>query len=223
MNGVNETWWQVDFASGVDGWVVQSLVIVVDSGTLLTKNLQVCLPPEFNANLAIPPFDHTPSPDEISTDCSTDRVAPAFAERMAQQLPAGSTCSCRAATFPTEWAAECDAECTDSGGVCLVAGTDPPEPTPDARSTALFATTSVCEVKGEAEVHIADEVKNTSVSGVVHIHGRACRPGEECRVGLSYQLRLGDISIPVRFHEDPKFGELLKAYLPAIRNSPVTP
>ena len=208
LNGVNETWWQVDFDSGVDGFVVQSLIVVLQSGTLLTKDLSVCLPPQFNANLGTPPFDHTPSPAELSDDCSTTRVAPAFAGLTGQQLPPGSSCTCQATTVPTEWVAECDAGCTDPSGVCLVAGSDPPEPTPAALSAALFATTSTCEVTGTAEVHIADEVKNTAVTGVMQIHGRPCPPGENCLVGVSYQLKLADIEIPVRFHKNPKFVDL---------------
>ena len=209
LNGVNETWWQVDFDSGVDGFVVQSLITVLQSGTLLTKDLSVCLPPQFNANLATPPFDHTPSPAELSEDCSTTRVAPGFAALTGQQLPAGSSCTCQATTVPTEWVAECDAPCEDPSGVCLVAGSDPPEPTPAALSAALFATTSTCEVTGSAEVHIADEVKNTAVTGVMQIHGRPCPEGAaDCRVGVSYQLKLADIEIPVRFHKNPKFVDL---------------
>ena len=209
LAGVNETWWRVDFDSGVDGWVVQSLVTVLASDPLLTKDLQACLPPKYNANVTA--FEHTPTPVEITADCSTERVGPAFAERMGPQLPPGSTCTCGAQTFPTQWVAECDAECTDASGVCLVAGTDPPEPTPDALSTALFTTTSVCEVSGDAEIHVADQVVNTSVSGVVHIHGRPCLPGQVCRVGISYQLKLADVSIPVRFASDPKFVDLTVA------------
>ena len=208
LNGVNETWWQVDFDSGVDGFVVQSLIVVLQSGTLLTKDLSVCLPPQFNANLGTPPFDHNPSPQELSDDCST-RVETAFAGLTGTQLPAGSSCTCQATTIPTEWVAECDAGCTDPSGVCLVAGSDPPEPTPAALSAALFAATSTCEVTGTAEVHIADEVKNTAVTGVMQIHGRPCPEGAaDCLVGVSYQLKLADIEIPVRFHKNPKFVDL---------------
>ena len=208
LNGVNETWWEVNFDTGVDGWVTQSRLVLLSSDPLITKDLSVCLPAEFNANLSSPPFAHIPSPDEISQDCSTTRVAPAFAGLTGQQLPPGSSCTCQATTVPTEWVAECDAPCEDPSGVCLVAGSDPPEPTPAALSAALFATTSTCEVTGTAEVHIADEVKNTAVTGVMQIHGRPCPPGENCQVGISYQLKLADIEIPVRFHKNPKFVDL---------------
>jgi hypothetical protein len=66
----------------------------------------------------------------------------------------------------------------------------------------------VCEVSGTAEIHVGDEVQNTSVSGLVQIHGTPCAPGQGCQVGVSYQLTLGDITIPIRFHSDPKFVDL---------------
>jgi len=211
VGGGTVKWWKIQFVSNVLGWTNATSPLsltVLSSDPLLTKDLQVCLPPEFNENLGTPPFEGAPDSAGLTADC-TDRVLPAFAAS-AGQLPPGSTCGCTAAPAVKAWAAECDAPCSDLNGVCLVAGTDPPEPTPDTLSTALFTTTSTCEVSGDAEVHLDDKVFNTSVNGVVHIHGKPCQ-GPECQVGVSYQLKLGDIEIPVRFRTNPVFGELTVA------------
>jgi hypothetical protein len=201
-DGVPETWWQVDFDTDPDGWVIEPSLEVIQS---LVKDLKVCLPPLLNANVD---GGHVPSPEEVIADCSTDRVAAHFAEITGQQLPPDTTCSCTATEVPTQWDSSCDAPCGDPSGVCLVASSDPPQPTPEPLSTALFRPTSLCEVSGTADVQVGDELEHTSVQGVIQIHGRQCAPAENCQVGLSYQLILGDISIPVRFHRDPKFVDL---------------
>jgi hypothetical protein len=222
LNGVEETWWQVDFdAPTQDGWVVQRLITVVSSDVAMTTAIDVCLPPHLNENRA--DFDHSPGATEIANDCSTDRVQPHFSEITGQQLPAGSTCTCAATTVPVAWSASCDADCTDPSGVCTVPGADaPPAPaaavaalaaaavsnTPQPLSRSLFTPTSICEVTGDAEIRIGDEFKTTKVNGVVLIHGAQCPPGQNCLVGLSYQLRFDPISFEVRFASDPKFVDL---------------
>jgi hypothetical protein len=199
VDASNITWWQVDFDTGVDGWVDERFMAVLD--TVVAKSLDVCLPPELNANVG----GTAPSPDDLSNDCSV-RVAADFQATAGPNLPPGSQCKCTAKGTPTEWDTTCDAGCPT--GVCLVAGSDPAEPTPDLLAATLFGATSVCEVSGTAEIHVGDEVQNTSVSGLVQIHGTPCAPGQGCQVGVSYQLTLGDITIPIRFHSDPKFVDL---------------
>jgi hypothetical protein len=205
--GVNETWWQVDFddPTGPDGWVVQGRLEVLETETMLVKELNACLPADLNPNLGA----ETPTPGEIADDCAV-RVANQFATVTGQALPPGSTCKCEATASPTKWDASCNAPCgTGPTDVCLLAGSDPPEPTPDFLPTALFSPTSVCEVTGEADIHIGDEFKRTKLRGIVQIYGRPCVAGQEdCRVGLSYQLQLDPISFSVRFHKDPKFVDL---------------
>jgi hypothetical protein len=46
----------------------------------------------------------------------------------------------------------CDAPCPDCASVCLVPGSDPPDPTPEQVSGALFQPTSVCEMTGDARI-----------------------------------------------------------------------
>jgi hypothetical protein len=205
LGNVTETWWQVDFDTDTDGWVIQQQLTPNDPDPLLVKPLDVCLPPELNANLE---GGHVPTPAEVEADCSV-RVAGQFAAVTGQELPAGSTCTCTATSAPTLWDAGCDAGCADPTGVCLLAGSDPPQPTPDPLSTSLFATSTVCEVPGgEAEIHVDDRVVRTAARGFVQIHGRPCLPGQTCRVGLSYQLTFDEVTIPVRFASDPTFVDL---------------
>ena len=209
LNGVDETWWQVDFATVNDGWVVQRFLTVVQGVSVLAKEIDVCVPPLLNGNLD---GGHKPTVPEINDDCSTDGVARVESQLVAitgQQLPPQTQCTCGVQSDPLPWVAECDAPCSNPTGVCTVAGMDPPTPTPDPLPAVVFATTSVCEVTGEAEIHIPGEgVKFTAARGFVQLHGRPCLPGQACSVGISYQLSMDPISFPVRFHKDPKFIEL---------------
>jgi hypothetical protein len=205
LGNVTETWWLVDFDTETDGWVNQEQLTPNDPTPLLVKPLDVCLPPALNANLD---GGQEPTPAQVEADCSTDRVAVQFAAITKTELPAGSTCTCTATTAPTLWDASCDAGCTDPSGVCLLAGSDPPRPTPDPLSTSLFATSSVCEVLGEAQVHVGDRVVSTAARGVLHIHGRPCLPGQTCQVGLSYQATFDDITIDGLFASDLRLVDL---------------
>jgi hypothetical protein len=213
--GVNETWWQVDFddPTGPDGWVVQGRLQVLETETMIVKELNACLPAALNPNLGAT----APTPGQIADDCAV-RVADQFATVTGQALPPGSTCKCGAQPLPEtkSWDAGCDAPCgtnpTDPNNpdVCLVPGSDPEEPTPDFLPTALFSPTSVCAVSGEAEIHVGDEVKNTNLTGVIQIYGRPCVAGQSnCQVGISYQLALDDIEFEVRFRKNPKFVNLM--------------
>src|SRR5688572_25430782 len=126
IGGVTGKWWRIRFDSSVVGWTnaTSPALTVLSSGPLVTRDLEVCLPPEYNANLGVPPFEVTPDSSDIIADC-TDRVLPAFV-RGAGPLPPGSTCAC-APTLPTPaniyWVSECDAGCNDFNGLCLVAET----------------------------------------------------------------------------------------------------
>lgn len=177
---------------------------MLETETLVVKALDVCLPPHLNVNLE---GGVSPTPEDISSDCSTDRVA-ASPALLGLELPAGSRCACEAKSVPVTWDASCDAPGTDPSGVCLLAGSDPEQPTPDPLSTSLLAPTSVCEVAGEATVTIDDQDFTTAARGVVQIHGRPCASGQVCRVGVSYQLTFDNIVVPVRFHTDPRFVDL---------------
>jgi hypothetical protein len=215
LNGVDETWWQVDFASGADGWVVQSQTSIVTGAPLFAKNFDACLPPAFNTNLA---GGHSPTSAELASDCSTTRIAPDFARHVGT-LPPGATCGCAVTAEATTWAAECDgsAGCTDPStgepSVCTVAGSDPEQPTPDPLAAAVFATTSVCQVTdGTATMSVGGHEPKTQpkLHGFLQIHGRPCPPGQGCQVGLAYQLTADDIEFDsgTIFASDPKFVNL---------------
>ena len=207
LAGVSETWWQVDFDNTtIDGWVVQRFLTVVTGVSVLAKEIDVCVTPVLNENLD---GGHKPTVPELNNDCSTERVLPQLAAITGQQLPPQTQCACNVNSDPLPWVAECDAPCSDPSGVCAIAGADPETPTPDPLPAVVFATASVCEVTGQAEIHIPGEgVKFTPAQGFVQIHGRPCLPGQTCQVGISYQLTMDPISFPVRFHKDPKFIEL---------------
>jgi hypothetical protein len=209
LNGTSETWWKIhwDPATGLqDGWSVQSLLTVVGSDTLVHKDVAACLTPELNANVG-GTFPTTQAP--LDADCSTDRVAPHLAELTGQNLPPGAQCACAVTALPTMWADECDVPCTDS--VCRVSGTDPEQVTAEPLSTALFATTSVCEVSGTATITVKGHEPKTQphIRGLLQIHGRPC-PAAGCQVGLAYQLTADDIEFDsgTIFADDPKFVDL---------------
>jgi hypothetical protein len=204
LDGVDETWWRVQFTN-VTGWVVQKFITVVQPVSILVKDLDVCLPPGLDQN-----NDGTaPAVTDLVTDC-TDRVQPAFMEIFTgQPLPPQTTCQCSLSTNAAlPFTSDCSAECSSPSGVCVVAGSDPEQPTPDPVSAAVLAPTSVCEVTGTAEIHVGDDVVNTNLKGRVQIHGRPCLPGQPCAVGLSYQIDLDPITFAVRFASDPRFVDL---------------
>ena len=206
LNGVDETWWQVNFDNPtVDGWVAARFLTVVTGVSVLAKELDVCLPASFNANIT---DGADPSAAELNDDCSV-RVQSQFATITGQQLPPQTQCSCARQDDPKNWDASCDAPCPS--GVCLLAGSDPPQPTPDPLSAGVFSATTLCEVAGTAEMTVGGRSPKTQphVSGFVQIHGRPC-PGQACQVGVSYQLEAGNIEFDsgTIFASDPKFVDL---------------
>ena len=220
------TWWQVNFDTGVDGFVEQPHIEVLPTEIMTSSTLEICLPPHLNPNHAS--FDHAPSAGELETHCS-ERVLPRFVESVGQELPPGATCTCQTVNTPTTWVNACDGDCPDPPGVCTVPDDDGDSPTPLppgsmvaalAGQTAqtvetaqllpagLLGPTSICEVTGSADLRLGDEFKRTNVTGILYIHGAQCPPGEPCSVGISYDLRLDPITFEVRFHSDPKFVDL---------------
>ena len=206
LNGVDETWWQVNFDNPtVDGWVVARFLTVVTGVSVLAKELDVCLPASFNENLA---GGAEPSAAELNDDCSV-RVRDQLTTITGQQLPPQTQCSCSRQTDPKTWDATCDAPCTS--GVCLLAGSDPPVPTPDPLSAGIFSTTTTCEVSGIATMTVGGRSPKSQpqVTGFLQIHGRPC-PGQSCQVGIAYQLVAGNIEFDsgTIFASDPKFVDL---------------
>ena len=206
LNGVDETWWQVNFDNPtVDGWVVARFLTVVTGVSVLAKELDVCLPASFNENL---PDGVEPSAADLNDDCSV-RVRDQLTTITGQQLPPQTQCACARQTDPKNWDATCDAPCTS--GVCLLAGSDPPQPTPDPLSAGIFSTTTLCEVSGLATMTVGGRSPKSQpqVTGFLQIHGRPC-PGQSCQVGVAYQLAAGNIEFDsgTIFASDPKFVDL---------------
>src|SRR6267143_4106603 len=212
LNGVSYTWWGVDWDDGASGWSIESFLSFPKLVDL--KGFDVCLPPSLNANRGgtTPPATAT-----LANDCTT-RVTPEFQASVAIKgpLPPGAQCGCGVSTVPAPldtlgWVNECDGSCPALSGVCLVMGTDPPQPTPDPVAAGVFEPTSVCQVSGDAEISVGGHTPKTQpkARGLLQIHGKPCQ-GQGCQVGLAYQLTADDIEFDsgTIFASDPKFVDL---------------
>ena len=206
-NGDLVRWWQLqwDMDAYPPGWVREAQLALADQ-TSVSKTAKACLPPDFSPN---------PTISDLQTFCTND-VASAAQVAVSEKLNDAAKYVCQCAAVSTEisrnYDASCDAPCSDPSGVCLVAGSDPPDPTPDPISTGLFEPVSVCEVAGEVDIDISGHkpIKQPMAQGSVQIHGRPCTPGEDCLVGMSYQLTGDDIEFDSGsiFADDPKFVDL---------------
>ena len=218
LAGTPHTWWKIqwDPASGLpDGWSTQSdpdagdFLKVTSSDVMIAKTFDVCVPPNLNGNLQ---GGTAATEDDVKGDCM-GRVKEGLGGDFptGPQLPPGSECGCAETEFSeTAWASECDAGCAIPSGVCLTSNSDPPQPTPEPLSAALFATTSVCQVtRGTATLSVGglEPKVQPSVEGFMQIHGRPCPAGQRCQVGLGYQLTFGEIEFASGsiFIDDPKF------------------
>ncbi len=207
FNGIPETWWKVHFDdTSLEGWVVQKFLALAND--LMNKDAKVCLPAEFNPNLGGSP----PQIADLEALCGDvgDEAQARFNERIMGHF----WCQCEAIASlpPSSYISSCDDPCPDGEDICLVPGSDPPDPTPEPVSAALFQPTSVCEVTGEMQISVDGHEPKTqpAVQGALQIHGRPCPPGVGCRVGMSYQLTSDDIEFDsgTIFASDPKFVDL---------------
>lgn len=217
VNGTTMVWWQVQFDGRPplppgQGWVRQELLTVANE-TLVTKEAKACLPAQFNPYLG--DWD-SPAPtfDDLQAFCGGDVAVEAQAVLYEELAPLGRFL-CQGspqAVLDKNYDASCTVPCTDGSDVCLVAGSDPPDPTPEPLSAALFQPTSVCEVTGLVEISVDGHEPKTqpTAQGVLEIRGRPCPPGEGCRVGMSYRLTGDDIEFDSGsvFASDPKFVDL---------------
>jgi hypothetical protein len=209
------TWWQVQFdgqpllPSG-QGWVREEFLTVANE-TLVSKEARVCLPAQFNPYLG---GSEVPTSDDLQTLCGDAREA-AQAVVNEKLAPLG-VFLCNQGSLQVildkNHDASCSVPCPDGSDVCLVAGTDPPDPTPEPLSAALFQPTSVCEVTGSLEISVDGREPKTqpTARGVLEIRGRPCSPGEECLVTMAYRLTGDDIEFDsgTVFRSDPKFVDL---------------
>jgi hypothetical protein len=211
FNGSPATWWQVRFDASVEGWVQQTLLTPANE-TLVRKEARVCLPPAFNPYLG---GTATPSLSDLQGLCAVDVADEAQATVNQELAPLGRfLCQCEAqsALLAANYDASCGEPCPDGADVCLVAGSDPPDPIPDPMSAALLQPTTVCEMEGGLELLIDGRTPKTqpSVRGTLEVHGRPCSPGEDCSVGMFYQMTGDDIEFDSGsiFASDPKFVDL---------------
>jgi K319L-like, PKD domain len=209
------TWWQVQFDGQQplptgQGWVRQDLLTVANE-TLVGKKAQACLPPQFNPFLG---GTTAPTFDDLQALCGGDAAVEAQAALDEKLAPLGRFL-CQGSPQPAldrNYDASCEDPCPDGKDVCLVAGSDPPDPIPDPLSAALFQPTSVCEVTGQIQLSVQGHQPKTqpAAQGVLEIRGRACPPAEGCRVTMSYRLTGDDITFDSGsiFASDPKFVDL---------------
>ena len=209
-SGTNEVWWQVHFDDGLEGWAPQTNLVVTDgTDIVLQKQLDVCAQPQWDQNR--PEFTGEPTPSVVTDDCRGP-VESRFLELHGQDIPPGTFCKFDALTSLTQFDGSCDLDCTDPSGHCLTMGWDPDPPAPDSLSTAVFQTTSLCNVEGTLDITVGGhKPKNspTAARGVVVIGGRPC-PGGSCQVGVAYRLTIDDIEFDsgTIFASDPKFVDL---------------
>ena len=211
LNGSPTTWWQVQFDVGAKGWVPESNLTVANE-TLVTKQPRVCLPPEFNWDLG---GTTDPTIGDLQALCRDDVAFASQAVVNEKLAPLGKylcECDAQAVSIKTFDDDSCSVPCPDGDDVCLVAGSDPPDPTPDPLEAALFQPTSICEVEGQLGLLVDGRApkRQPTARGTLQIHGRSCTPGESCLVGMSYQLTSDDIEFDsgTIFASDPKFVDL---------------
>jgi hypothetical protein len=209
------TWWRVQFDGRPDygpgrGWVRQDALTVANE-TLITKPANTCLPAQFNPYLE---GSSDPTTEDLEAACRdlSDEAQAIFNEK---HKPLGRfLCQPGSAMVlqSNNYDASCEKRCENNAPNCLVAGTDPPDPTPEPLSAALFQPTSVCEVTGLVEISANGHRPKTqpTARGVVEIRGRPCSSGEECRVSMAYRLTGDAIEFDSGsiFASDPKFIDL---------------
>ena len=207
--GSSEVWWQIQFADNLQGWVAEAKLQVTGGTGVVEqqKDLDVCVPVQWNPNR--PEYDPSVVQD-VNQDC-TDRVVSVFKQAHKDTLMPGTGCTGQAITNVTKEDDSCNADCHDSSGVCVRMGWDPDPPAPDPISTAVFATSSVCEVAGTANLVVAGHTpkKQPGVRGTLQILGRPC-PGGFCKVGVAYAFTADDIEFDSGsiFASDPKFVDI---------------
>jgi hypothetical protein len=204
-------WWRVDLDTGPDGWIQQPFLQISNVPPVFAKTANVCLPAVYNpylggssANLDLPAlaqFCASDVIDEVSAVFAGEHDFPVF-------------CSCLAEELPSEnfYATSCEMACPGGDDLCLVEGSDPPDPTPQPFSAALFQPISECRVAGDG-VLVADgdhPKEEPHFEGTLEIQGRACPPGAGCNVGMFYKVTSTDLEFDsgTIFASDPKFVDL---------------
>ena len=203
-------WWQVAFDGGPTGWIVESSLLG-EAETRVTKAPNVCLPAAFNPYLG---GTADPTIDDLEALCGegvADEAQGAIAELLS---PSKFLCECEAKTAVLEGKddASCRVPCPDGKEVCLVAGFDPPDPTPALLVDELLQPVSLCTVSGDVQLSAAGHTpkRQPQARGELQVRGRPCAAGAGCSVAMSYQLKSDDIEFDSGsiFASDPKFVDI---------------
>ncbi|MBF5041676.1 hypothetical protein FGE12_04685 [Aggregicoccus sp. 17bor-14] len=211
FNGQTVPWWQVSFDSGPSGWIVESSLKNAPE-TRVTKASNVCLPAPYNPYLG---GGGAPSFDDLQALCSGVVADEAQAAIDAQLAPLGKffcECGARSAVVSDQFDASCTQACPDGKEVCLVAGFDPPDPTPALFENEVLQPVSVCTVSGDVQISAGGRTpkRQPQARGELQVRGRPCAPGAACALGMSYQLTSDDIEFDSGsiFASDPKFVDI---------------
>jgi len=220
VNGQLVPFWQVSFNGLPVGWIVEAALTVANE-TLVTKSPNVCLPAKFNPYLG---GTDTPLFTDLQGLCRAE-VADAAQVAIDDLLtPLGKFfCQCDAKTVDlttTKYDKSCTKACSGSDQVCLVAGFDPPVPTPARLVDEILQPVSECAVGDAAGTGVIGEVQITAgghapktqpnARGAMQIRGRPCAAGAGCLVAISYQLTSDDVEFDSGsiFADDPKFVDI---------------
>lgn len=186
----------------------------------VTKTPNVCLPPQYNPYLG---GSGAPTFTELQALCEadvSDEAQVAISELLAPSGKFLCECGAESAIVETNHDASCTQPCTDGKEVCLVAGFDPPDPTPARLVDELLQPVSACTVGDAASPPLAGDVRITAgdrtpktqpkARGAVQVRGRPCAPGAGCLVAMSYQLTSDDVEFDSGsiFADDPKFVDI---------------
>jgi hypothetical protein len=175
---------------------------------VFAKDPNVCLPGPYNPQLG---GTEEPTVQNLQALCEGD-VAGEASGFFRDKFESPAFCKCDAESVQFIYDESCSVPCPGGSDVCLVAGSDPPDPTPDPMSAALFQPTSECHLAGEALLSVKghEPKQQPTLEGTLQIHGRPCPPDTGCRVGISYQLTSDDIEFDsgTIFADDPKFVDL---------------
>ena len=190
-------------------------------------DLPVCVPPEFNENVA---GGMAPTDMDLINDC-TGRVQTTL-NGLAKACNYPSQCSCSVVAGSERYSGTCNADTGSGPGVCTAnpvdmnctnfdpkggnvtaTNADGDQPVCLANSplsAELFGRRTSCTVDGMAQVTVKDgddsDTENSHTTGVVQFVGDPC-PGQSCPVGMEYRLDFGDIQVG-NFFESATFNKL---------------
>jgi len=177
------------------------------------QDLPVCLPPALVPNR---------SEADLVNDCA-GRVQQTLTG-LAEACGYPSDCHCglqaNATSFSEslQWADKCDMPCTEEKvdvandcrnfdpihGLTSATNADGGQPVCLANSplsAEVFGRRTMCEVAGTAHVQVGDDSKDPHAEGIVQFVGDPC-PGENCTVGMQYQLNIDPVTFGNFFHSE---------------------